>query len=142
MLFRFLLVGLSGFLIDEGLTGLLVQAGAPFWLARPPAIALAMGFTWWANRHFTYEVESARSAREAIRYAAVAMAMAAGNYLIYLTLVVNGIGPMSAVAIATGCQTLISFHLYRHIVFGKPTPAPETRTIQQTRDSQHDRPDT
>jgi putative flippase GtrA len=119
MFFRFLLVGGSGFLIDAGITYLLILLGLPPWLARVPAIALAMAYTWVANRHFTYEVVSARSIGEAIRYAFVAAAMALANYLIYFVLVSKGIWPLVAVTIATACQTILSFHLYRHIVFSK-----------------------
>lgn len=119
MFFRFLLVGGSGFLIDAGLTYLLILFGLPPWLARIPAIASAMAYTWIANRHFTYEVENARTTGEAIRYAAVAAAMAFINYLIYFALVSNGIWPVAAVTIATACQTILSFHLYRHLVFRK-----------------------
>lgn len=119
MFLRFLLVGGSGFLIDVGITYLLILFGFPAWLARVPAIALAMTFTWLANRHFTYAVETARSTGEALRYASVAAAMAVVNYLIYYALVSHDIWPVAAVTIATACQTILSFHLYRHIVFIK-----------------------
>ncbi len=119
MFFRFLLVGGSGFLIDAGITYLLILLGLAPWSARIPAIALAMAYTWVANRHFTYELETARSAGEAIRYASVAAAMALVNYIIYLVLVGNDIWPVAAVTIATACQTILSFHLYRHVVFRK-----------------------
>lgn len=119
MFFRFLLVGGSGFLIDAGLTYLLILFGLAPWSARIPAIALAMVYTWVANRHFTYEVETARTTGEAVRYALVAAAMALVNYLIYFALISNGIWPVAAVTIATACQTIMSFHLYRSIVFRK-----------------------
>ena len=120
LFFRFLLVGGSGFLIDAGITYLLNSHGASPWLARIPAIALAMAYTWAANRHFTYEVETDRTAAEAIRYATVAASMALLNYSVYFALTSNGVWPVVAVTIATACQTILSFHLYRHIVFRKP----------------------
>jgi len=120
LFFRFLLVGGSGFLIDAGITYLLNSLGVSPWLARIPAIALAMVFTWTANRQFTYEVKTGRTAGEAIRYATVAAAMAFLNYLFYLALTSNGVQPVAAVTIATASQTILSFYLYRHIVFGKP----------------------
>ena len=117
MFIRFLLVGGLGFSIDAGLTYLLMQLMLAPWLARIPAIALAMVFTWLMNRYFTYKVEKARSAWEAARYAIVALGMALCNYLIYLLLVHYGVWPLAAVTAATACQTLISFHAYRRLVF-------------------------
>ncbi len=117
MFFRFLLVGGSGFVIDAGLTYLLVKLNVAPWLARIPAILLAMAYTWIANRYFTYRVYTERSVSEAMRYAFVAVVMALVNYLTYLTLVSNGIMPVVAVALATALQTIISFHGYRYFVF-------------------------
>lgn len=119
LFFRFLLVGGSGFLIDSGITYFLHALGASPWLARIPAIALAMACTWAGNRRFTYEVKSDPIGGEAVRYATVAAAMALLNYLIYLVLVSNGVRPVVAVTVSTACQTLLSFRLYRQIVFGK-----------------------
>lgn len=119
LFFRFLLVGGSGFLVDAGITYLLNSLGVSPWLARIPAIALAMFYTWSINRHFTYEVKTGRTAGEAMRYATVAAAMALLNYLIYFVLASSGVWPVAAVTFATACQTLLSFHLYRQIVFRK-----------------------
>jgi putative flippase GtrA len=120
MFFRFLLVGGSGFLIDAGITYLLIQLMVAPWLARVPAIFLAMAFTWLANRYFTYEVKKARSTNEAMRYAVVAMVMALINYLIYFVLVSYRTWPLAAVTFATACQTVMSFHAYRYFVFREP----------------------
>ncbi|MBK8359626.1 MAG: GtrA family protein [Comamonadaceae bacterium] len=85
---------------------------------RIPAIALAMAYTWAASRHFTCDVKTGRTAGEALRYTIVAAAMALLNYIFYFVLTSNGVcGPVAAVTIATACQTILSFHLYRHIVF-------------------------
>ena len=117
MFLRFLMVGGSGFLIDAGLTYLGIAWGMAPWLARIPAIASAMAYTWLMNRCFTYRVATARSASEATRYALVALAMALLNYLIYVALVAGGLAPLAAVILATGCQTILSFHAYRRFVF-------------------------
>jgi len=114
---RFLLVGGSGFVIDAGLTYGLVRWGTPPWLARLPAIGCAAVFTWLANRHFTYAVRTAHSAGEALRYAAVAAAMAVLNYGIYLLILRWGAPPLLAVTVATACQTVVSFHAYRRFAF-------------------------
>lgn len=117
---RFVLVGGLGFVIDAGLTQALVAMGLAPALARVPAIGCAMAFTWSANRVFTYRVRHERSAREALRYAAVAAAMAAINYLIYVALLQAGLVPLAAVTLATACQTLLSFRAYDRFVFKGP----------------------
>ena len=117
MFFRFLLAGVSGFVIDASTTHLLVWLQVAPWLARIPAIVLAMTYTWLANRHFTYKVRRKRSTNEALRYALVAAAMAFVNYLIYFLLVRQGTSPVLAVTLATACQTVFSFHAYKRFVF-------------------------
>ena len=115
---RFLIVGGTAYLIDVGVTYLLLlKVGLPAWLARVPALLLAMCYAWLLNRRFTYRVDRNRTAREAISYALVAGAMAMVNYLIYLVLISAHVLPVIAVTLATACQTIISFHSYRHFVF-------------------------
>ncbi|MDD4913565.1 MAG: GtrA family protein [Methylococcales bacterium] len=120
MFFRFLLVGGLGFVIDAGVTSLLIALGlaAPL-LARIPGIMLAMTFTWLANRYFTYQVHTGRSVDEAMRYALVAGVMAGLNYSIYFLLVRYGVWPVLAVTMATACQTVVSFRSYQFLVFGE-----------------------
>ncbi|MGY6276405.1 GtrA family protein [Methylomonas sp. MgM2] len=120
MFARFLLVGGLGFIIDAGITQLLVYSNIAPWLARFPAIGLAMIFTWLANRYFTYKVDKPRSANEAMRYGIVATAMALLNYLFYLFLVQKEVVPILAVTIATACQTSLSYYAYQYLVFMKP----------------------
>lgn len=117
MFFRFLLVGGSGFLIDAGTTFMLIWLGIAPWLARIPAITLAMAYTWIGNRYFTYKVKIDRSTREVMRYAMVAAAMALINYIIYYILVNNGVLPVVAVFFAAACHAVISFYCYRLFVF-------------------------
>ena len=120
MFVRFLLVGGSGFVIDVGLTYLLIRLGLAPWLARPPAIVCAAVFTWLANRQFTYQVTSQKSAHEATRYALVATLMATLNYAIYLVLIGISLVPVMAVTFATAIQTVLSFYAYRRFVFLLP----------------------
>jgi putative flippase GtrA len=114
---RFLLVGGVGFVMDAGLTRLLIELGLAPWLARVPAILSAMTFTWLANRRFTYEVKTSRSANEALRYALVATTMTLVNYSIYVVLISLGIPPVAAITFATACQSVMSFLAFRHLVF-------------------------
>lgn len=115
---RFLIVGGLGFAIDAGLTLSLVDVGLQPWQARVPAILSAMAFTWLANRRFTYRPSAARKLVEAGRYAAVALVMATGNYLLFVALVGLGMPALAAVVVATACQTVASFWAYRRFVFG------------------------
>ena len=116
---RFVLVGGVGFLVDAGLTQLLVWRGLPPWLARCPALVAAMFVTWFANRHFTYRVAARRNTAEGLRYTITALTMAAINYTIYNLLVWQGLQPVIAITIATALQTGVSFFAYRVLVFGQ-----------------------
>lgn len=114
------MVGGTGFLIDAGITLLLIQISLDPSFARIPAIGIAALFTWLANRYFTYEVKVSRTTGEAIRYAMVASAMAFINYTIYLILIQIGLLPAISIIIATALQTIISFHAYRRFAFKLP----------------------
>jgi putative flippase GtrA len=120
MFFRFLCVGGSGFIIDVAITYLLISLQTEPWLARIPAIFFAMLFTWLANRHFTYEFKNQRTIKEALSYASISIAVSIINYAIYIYLVYCGMLPVAAVTIATICQAILSYNLYRLIVFKKP----------------------
>lgn len=115
------MVGGTGFLIDAGITLLLIQIGLDPTFSRIPAICIAALFTWLANRYFTYEIKTSRTTNEAIRYAVVASTMAFLNYTIYLILIQIGLLPVISIIIATALQTIISFHAYRHFVFKSPS---------------------
>ena len=117
MFFRFLCVGGIGFIIDVAITYLLIALNVDQWIARIPAILFAMLFTWLANRHFTYEFKNKRTLKEALSYASVSLFVAIFNYVIYVYLVYSGIQAVVAITIATLCQVILSFNLYRRIVF-------------------------
>ena len=117
MFIRFIIVGGLGFLIDLFLTYLLISIDLPNWVARIPAIAIAILFTWSSNRYFTYKIKSNITSKETIRYALVAILLALVNYLIYLFLIITGLLPLFAVTIATAIQAIISYYLYPQIVF-------------------------
>ncbi len=117
MFIRFLIVGGIGFLIDAGMTHLLIKLMVSPWLARIPAIGFAILFTWLANRHFTYKVNRPRSTKEAIRYVAVALSLATLNYLIYIAFLSAKVIPFFSIVYATAIQTILSFHAYKRLVF-------------------------
>jgi putative flippase GtrA len=117
---RFLVIGACGFLIDSGLTQILIGAGVSAFLARIPAIFAAMIFTWLANRKYTFRVERNRSIYEVIRYSGVATTGAVLNYLVYLTLVMVSLTPFVAIMVASVVVAVLSYCLYKRLVFSLP----------------------
>lgn len=129
--FRFLVVGTAGFLIDATVTHLLIRPGLSAYLARVPAIALAMIATWLLNRHFTFRSRQAPTGREFRRYLAVAIGTAGLNYLAYALLISLGLAPLPAIVIATGLQAVLSFHAYRTLVFNQGHKAERSLQVRE-----------
>lgn len=115
---KFLVVGGLGFLIDTGLTLVLIAIGISPLAARLPAIFAAMIFTWLANRQHTFRVGRKKSLSEVARYASVAGVAALANYLIYSGLVTLSITPFFAIVIATILVAVFSYFGYKHFAFG------------------------
>ncbi len=80
----FVLAGAVGFLLDAGLTATLAKglSLSPY-VARPPAIALAIFATWLLNRRIAFRSEDPRWVPEMMRYYAVSGMGAAINYAVY-----------------------------------------------------------
>lgn len=116
--FRFLLVGGIGFIMDSGLTLGLIALGLSPLLARPPAILVAMIFTWLANRQVTFAVGNKKSVPEAVRYSTVALLAALINYLIYSALIALVFPPLPAIIIATAIVAIFSYFGYKNFAFG------------------------
>lgn len=123
-LLTFAVIGGVGFVIDAGLTLLLIGAGVSPFLARVPAIAIAMTFTWLANRRLTFKVKAARTPAEAVRYAGVAISVGVLNYLIYSALTLAGVHALAAIVVATGIAMFASYFGYRYFAFGGSTGSP------------------
>jgi putative flippase GtrA len=119
-LFWFLLAGGGGFIIDAGLTHLLITAAhvSPFH-ARIPAILCAMGFTWLINRSRTFEPSRHSLAVEGFRYWAVGITSALLNYAVYSALIYHlpMLQPIVAVVLSSASATLYSFFGYSRFVF-------------------------
>lgn len=114
---RFVFVGVVGFVVDGGGTWLLAHLGVPPVVARIPPLLTAIVVTWLLNRSVTFAVERPKSRAELTRYFAVALSSAAMNYLLYGALVLAGLHPLVAVAVATIVLLLYSFVAYRRVVF-------------------------
>lgn len=119
-LIRFLIAGGFGFVIDAGLTYLLItKAGFSPFAARIPAILCAMGFTWAFNRTFTFEPSPHSLAKEGFRYWAVGVTSALLNYAIYSLLIhrLPMLQPVAAVVLSSMAATAYSFFGYSRFVF-------------------------
>jgi len=118
-LFWFLVAGGCGFLIDAGLTHLLILAGAGPFLARIPAIMAAMAFTWFVNRNRTFGKSQHSLAVEGFRYWAVGITSALLNYAVYSVLIYRApfLQPIIAIVAASLAATAYSFFGYSRFVF-------------------------
>ncbi|WP_137129702.1 GtrA family protein [Rhizobium sp. FY34] len=119
-LIRFLIAGGFGFIIDAGLTYLLISfAGFSPFAARIPAILCAMAFTWAFNRTFTFEPSPHSLAKEGFRYWAVGITSALLNYALYSLLIhrLPLLQPVAAVVLSSMAATAYSFFGYSRLVF-------------------------
>lgn len=114
---RFVGVGVVGFAVDGGGTWLLTRLGLPPIEARIAPLLTAIVVTWLLNRTLTFNVDKPKTRAELMRYATVALSSAFLNFVLYSALVLFGVHPLIAVAIATLVLTLYSFMAYRRMVF-------------------------
>ena len=120
-LFSFAVAGGAGAIVDLGL----LRIGISFfdlspYIARIPAIALAMLTTWFINRNFTFGASERSVQQEGMRYFAVAIAAAVLNYAIYSIILVvtpDWFLPEAATIIAVGFVTFFSYFGYSKLVF-------------------------
>lgn len=131
---RFLVVGTVGFIIDAGLTTVLILGTSemsPF-VARVPAIAVAILATWLLNRFWTFAGgRHRRPAGQAILYIAAQAVSQTVNYLVYAGLISTGAVflefPALAVAAGSIVALVMSFALGRQIVFASGRRSAEPR---------------
>ncbi|MGZ8222348.1 MAG: GtrA family protein [Methylobacter sp.] len=114
---RFLIVGGLGFVIDSGMTLVLIHLGLSAFIARLPAIFSAMAFTWLANRRITFCLDTEATREEAIRYFSVAITMAGFNYFLFFVLVKLSLPAFLAITFATAIQTVLSYYGYKLFAF-------------------------
>jgi putative flippase GtrA len=81
---RFCAVGTLAYLVDAGvLTALVSGAGLDPYAARVVSFLTAASFTWWLNRHWTFEVKRAPTRAEWLTYVTLMLIGAAVNYGTY-----------------------------------------------------------
>ncbi|MEM9375449.1 MAG: GtrA family protein [Pseudomonadota bacterium] len=116
---RFGLVGGLGFMVDAGITLLLIAFGIGPLIARAVAIAAAMFVTWRLNRALTFGASADSQIREGTRYFIVAIGAALFNFSVYAGLLwfFPSLGAFLPICIAVAASTLISFIGYRKFAF-------------------------
>lgn len=116
---RFAGVGGTGFIVDTGLTLLLIHRGIDPFTSRVFGIMFAMITTWRLNRALTFGASRTSQTSEGARYFIVAILAAILSYAIYtaLLLSLSGFPPALAIIVAVGTTTLISFLGYSRFAF-------------------------
>jgi len=113
---RFAVVGGSAAGVDYGVLWIGMALGLSPQLARVPAVAVAMCFTWWFNRKLTFKTERAPSWREFGHYVSVAMAGILLNLSIYWIALWAGAPVWLAFVLGTGITAVFSFLRYKVIL--------------------------
>ena len=116
---RFACVGGLGFVVDTGLTLLLIHRGIDPYTSRVFAIIFAMITTWRLNRALTFGASRTSQTSEGARYFVVAILAAILSYAIYASLLMTiaGFPPALAIVIAVGTTTMASFLGYSRFAF-------------------------
>ena len=116
----FAIAGGGGFLIDAGVLWLMLNftPAGPF-LARAVAIVIAMNFTWFFNRSYTFGASVRSVTREGMRYGTVGAVTALTNYGLYAGLLFSMplLQPLAALVFASIGAMGLSFIGYSRYVF-------------------------
>jgi putative flippase GtrA len=118
----FLLTGGSAFLVDAGLTWLLIRLGLDPFSGRAIAIVAAMVFAWLMHRRVTFNVAAPPTPGEFVRFAAVAGSANALNYAIYALILLTRPEtlPLVALVVSTAIAACVSYLGFRFGVFRRP----------------------
>jgi putative flippase GtrA len=120
-LHRYLIVGVTSFVIDYGTLSLAYHVfSAPLWLATTLGFWVSFVANFFLSRHWTFEVAEHAGSAQFVRYAV----LVAVNYCLTV-LAVGGLHHLGAPlliakALTTGALTLITFGAYRAWVFSPP----------------------
>lgn len=121
-LLRFAFTGGVGFLADALMLLLLVRIFAldPL-IARLISIGFALCVTWSLNRALTFGASTRPIMVEGARYGGVGLTTSLVNYLTYsaLILLLPGIEPLIALAIASALAMALSYLGYSRLVFDR-----------------------
>jgi len=119
-LFRFLLAGSVGFIVDAGVLHLLLwyTPVGPF-VGRAVSIPSALLATWILNRNFTFGHSDRSLAAEGFRYGSVGLTSAVLNYALFSSLLMTepSLRPIIALTLGSAAATAFSFFGYSRFVF-------------------------
>ncbi len=130
----FILGGVAALLVDLAILELLTRgAGISPFLARIPAIAVAMVVSWLINRTVTFAVTTPPTLAEFGKFAAVSWVAQAVNYASYATLLLlfPALPPAAAVILGCGPAVAVAYAGFRFGVFRATNPSsePDKRTV-------------
>ncbi|MBB6489044.1 GtrA family protein [Rhizobium lusitanum] len=119
-LFRFLIAGGVGFVVDAGVLHLMLWF-TPFgpFVGRAISIPSALLATWVLNRNFTFGRSNRSLAAEGFRYGSVGLTSALLNYGLFSSLLISApsLRPIIALTFASAAATAFSFFGYSRFVF-------------------------
>jgi putative flippase GtrA len=119
-LFRFLIAGGVGFVVDAGVLHLLLWF-TPFgpFVGRAISIPSSLLATWVLNRNFTFGRSDRSLAAEGFRYGSVGLTSALLNYALFSSLLMTepSLRPIIALTLASAAATAFSFFGYSRFVF-------------------------
>ena len=121
----FLTSGTLAFLTDAAVLAALTRvAGIDPFTARLVAIATAMVVAFFAHRQLTFRVETAPTLGQFVKFVSVAATASIINYAVYagLLLVIPGLEPLLALAMASVVAMLATYAGLRFGVFHKSSP--------------------
>lgn len=115
----FVLAGLTGFVVDAGLTEALAAFGVSPYLGRIFAVAIAIAVTYTINRNLTWRERRAPVPGRRTRYVAVSLVSIVANYLTFAAAltVIPGLRPVIAIAAGTGVGMVMNYVGYSRLVF-------------------------
>ncbi len=122
-LIRFALVGTAGFLVDAATLKLLLHLGVDFYSGRLLSFFVAVTFTWYLNRIYTFQSRDPRLLREWFRFVSANGVGGILNYTTYALLVAAFVwfrnSPVAAVAVGSIVGLVSNFLLSHHVVFAQ-----------------------
>lgn len=118
----FIFVGATGFIVDASLTQTFVSfAGLDAYIARFPAICVAVLVTYILNKTLTFKAKDQTHRKSLPLYIATTALAQGGNYALYAGLLkvapIWRAYPFFAVAIGSVCAAIITFLLSKYWVF-------------------------
>jgi putative flippase GtrA len=109
-LFKFGVVGLSGYAVNLGVYSLLLNAAGLHYLAAATcSFLVAASWNYWWNRSWTFRAERGHFGIQGMRFFIVAGLVYGANVLVLAALVSSGVGKIVSQAIAIVLVTPLNF---------------------------------